>query len=758
MNQNLAIWKISSLLLLGLLVFLFIIISTAAEVYIMISSGGDYTREILLRILPSVIFCYSMCLIATVVFLKKIYDPTAHVFYLMLIFWALAIPGALGFGSILATYAGNWLRLVLLPTWPLAVGLFLHFYLIFPVEKKIFQRHRKLSLLVIYLPLILIPPHIYGAVKKLAWAEPLIAYGWGIWLTIYFNAAMWVLDRSIKNAPNSHIKKQAQIMAKGTTLSLTVWLAVYFLPLLLFNKKLPFAEFSALLLILWPVTLAYVIIKHRFMNIDVIVKRGVAYAITSGFVVAAYFILVAGLGQLVVMLTGSTSQLFTILATLLIAALFNPVRERVRNFVDRRFYPSRFQYREAVRSFTHQLVKVVDLHELLNVLQSFLMNTMHIRPVALIWKSKPENRFTVQTLEGIDLPAPPSFTLEDKAMKHMQNTRQLLDLSALLDQPGLISTDEKKRWQLLDTELLMPLFSKGQLNGVLSLGLKREDDPYYKEDLELLSSLGDQVNISLENAVLTEALREQDRLKKELEVARRIQLGSLPQADPQVAGLDVSGVSIPALEVGGDYYDYLSLPDGRFGVVVGDVSGKGTSAALYMSQLKGVLQTASRYHRSLKELLTEVNAITFDNIELQSYITLLCAAFNVKNQKLSVVKAGHQPLIHYSARDRSFRELAPRGIGIGLEHGKIFQAELEEVQTAFAPGDVFIFYTDGIIEARNSRDEEFDTTTILKLIQENGWDSACELRERIVSQVRSFAAGASQHDDMTLVVVKVQDA
>jgi sigma-B regulation protein RsbU (phosphoserine phosphatase) len=566
---------------------------------------------------------------------------------------------------------------------------------------------------------------------------------------------MWVLDRSIRRAPNPHIRKQAQIMSVGTTLSLAVWLSVYFIPLLLFNRKFPFAEFSTLLLIFWPGTLAYVIVKHRFMNIDVIVKRGVAYAITSGFVVLAYFILVAGLGQLVLLLTGSTSQIFTILATLLIAALFNPVRQKVRSFVDRRFYPSRFLYREGVRLFTHQLINVVDLQQLLDQLHEFLRETIGIRPVALLWKNKNEKRFMISRLDGFELANSAFFTAEDKVVKHLQNSKQLLDLSVLSDKPAMIAADEKKRWELLQTELLLPLFAKGELLGILSLGTKGEDDPYYKEDLELLASLGDQVNISLENAVLTDELREQDRLKKELEVARRIQLSSLPQADPQVAGLDISGISIPALEVGGDYYDYLSFADGRFGVVIGDVSGKGTSAALYMSQLKGVLQTASRYHRSLKELLIEVNAITFDNIELQSYITLMCGAFDVKSRKLQIVKAGHLPLLHYSARDRSFRELAPRGLGIGLEHGKIFRSELEEIEAPFGPGDVFLFYTDGIIEARNSDGDEFEASALHKVIQENGWGTACELRERIISQVRQFTAGAPQRDDMTLVVVKV---
>jgi serine phosphatase RsbU (regulator of sigma subunit) len=166
------------------------------------------------------------------------------------------------------------------------------------------------------------------------------------------------------------------------------------------------------------------------------------------------------------------------------------------------------------------------------------------------------------------------------------------------------------------------------------------------------------------------------------------------------------------------------------------------------------LKTASRYHRSIKDLLIEVNSITYKNIEAQAYITLMCAAFDIETRQLSLAKAGHLPLIHYSAGDRRCRQLIPKGIGIGLEQGEIFKAELEETRLGFGAGDVFVFYTDGVIEARNPDGEEFETEPLLNLIQQNGWASAAELRDRIISQVREFAGEASQRDDMTLVVVK----
>jgi sigma-B regulation protein RsbU (phosphoserine phosphatase) len=565
---------------------------------------------------------------------------------------------------------------------------------------------------------------------------------------------MFVLYHSIKHAPNAFIQKQAQIMANGTTVGLSIPLMVYFVPGLFLDRILPYSEFSLLLLILWPITLAYVIVKHRFMDINVIVKRGAAYAIVSGIVIAAYFLVVFGAGQLVLLLTGARSQMVAIIATLLIAALFNPLKNRVQNFLDRRFYSSRFLQREAIRNFGHQLVNVVALETLVDSLKTFLVEKLQIRPVALFMHEENKPNWRVRVTSDAALLDLPEFKPADKIIKLLQERQQLIDLSSLEEQVGEIAAEEKSRLEKLRAELVLPILSKKSLTGLLALGSKAGNEPYYKEDLELLATLGDQINISFENALLTEKLREQDRLKKELEVARRIQMSSLPQADPQIPGLEISGVSIPALEVGGDYYDYLNFADGRFGVVIGDVSGKGASAALYMSQLKGMLQAGAKHHLSIKDLFVEVNAITFQSLASQSFITLLCGAFDVPARQLRLARAGHLPLIHYSALERVCRQLIPKGLGVGLENGPLFKNELEEIELRFDPGDVFLFYTDGLTEARDALGNELETSWMEKIIRANGYASAIALREKIISQLRQLTTADSPKDDMTLVVVK----
>lgn len=714
-----------------------------------------YTKLVFLSLLPGVVFCYTLILIGTFVFLKKIEDRTARVFYLMVLFWALAMWDSFPFS--LHTLEGvlpNWFHWITLTFWPMAVGLLLHFTLIFPVESKLFQRHRRRILGLAYFPLIFVLAFVYADLQDFSWRDTILRFGFALFFPVNFFLATNRLGCSAKRKDDPHKAKQAQIMLWGTNLSLVLPVGYYFMPRLLFDYSLPLADFALFLTVLWPITLAYVIIKHRFMEIDVIVKRGVAYALLSGFVIAIYFFLVIGLGQLILNLTGFRSQIVTIVATLFIAALFNPAKNRIRGFVDRRFYPSRFTYREAVRDFSRQLVSVVDLDRLFERVQTLLAETMRVQPLTILWRSTDEAYGIRQTTGSQDDGL--RFSNSDVVIGVLQEKQRLVDLTPLWEQKVEIPEEEVSKWESLGTEIALPLLSKGELLGVISLGLKGDDEPYYKEDMDLLETLSDQINISLENAILTESLREQDRLKKELEVARRIQLHSLPQADPEISGLEVSGVSIPALEVGGDYYDYLEFADGRFGVVVGDVSGKGMFAALYMSQLKGVLKTASKFYQTLKELAVEVNAATFMSMEKKSFITLCLGAFDLNQKKFQMVRAGHLPILYYSAKEGLCKELTPKGIGVGLGDSKIFESELEEIEIDFDSGDIFLFYTDGIDEARNSKGEELGINTLNNLMQNNGHGTALDLRKKIIAEIDTSSGDTHQRDDMTLVVVRVE--
>lgn len=254
---------------------------------------------------------------------------------------------------------------------------------------------------------------------------------------------------------------------------------------------------------------------------------------------------------------------------------------------------------------------------------------------------------------------------------------------------------------------------------------------------------------------LLEQQGEKERMEEDLRVARNIQMSLLPQEYVEVEGLKIAAVCLPANEMGGDYYDLLPLSDHRLGVLIADVSGKGTSAALYMAELKGLILSLSRNHDSPKSLLSELNEILAPNLDRRSFVTMTYAIIDSMKRTLRVARAGHNPLIHFDGRTGETRLLSPPGLALGFDSGERFRAVIQEVELPLVPGDSFLFFTDGISEAMNGRAELFGEGRLASILKEANALSSDDLKERILDEVRIFAAGESPHDDMTMVIVKV---
>jgi sigma-B regulation protein RsbU (phosphoserine phosphatase) len=229
----------------------------------------------------------------------------------------------------------------------------------------------------------------------------------------------------------------------------------------------------------------------------------------------------------------------------------------------------------------------------------------------------------------------------------------------------------------------------------------------------------------------------------------------LPQKDVEVEGLRIAALCLPAAEVGGDYYDLLPLSDERLAVLVADVSGKGTSAALYMAELKGLVLSLSRTHDSPSKLLSEANRNLAQSLDPRSFITMTYAIVDVRARRLRFARAGHNPLIQLDARTGRTQVLTPPGLGLGIDRGERFDEVLEERELPLDSGDIFVFFTDGVSEAMNPKAELFGEKRLRDVIEGAEGLSSEALKERILAEVRGFAAGAAPHDDMTLVILKV---
>lgn len=251
-------------------------------------------------------------------------------------------------------------------------------------------------------------------------------------------------------------------------------------------------------------------------------------------------------------------------------------------------------------------------------------------------------------------------------------------------------------------------------------------------------------------------LAQEERIKQELQIARKVQQSFLPVSTPEFRGLEIAAVCKPAYETGGDYYDFIELDDDRLAVTIGDVSGKGIQAAFYMTFTKGVLHALCNDFHSTIDVLSKTNTLFRRNADKGTFISLIFGVVDLKNSMFRFSRAGHNPLLYYSSAEQKLHEYTPLGIGLGMADKEVFAKNTSEKSIQLEKGDVLIMFTDGVVEAVNSNDSFYGDARLHKLISANCHLSPEDLVAVIMNDLETFSDGASQHDDMTMLVIRKQ--
>ena len=300
--------------------------------------------------------------------------------------------------------------------------------------------------------------------------------------------------------------------------------------------------------------------------------------------------------------------------------------------------------------------------------------------------------------------------------------------------------------------LAVPLGVSDKVFGIIYADSPIAEGRFTEDHLKVLTTLASVAAIRVENARLVEARLERERLERELALASEIQQRFQPTAPPHITGYELQGISFPCYEIGGDYYDFIEREDGRLVIALGDVSGKGTAAALLMSSLHAAIHAQSASHDSLVATISAVNRYLADNIPANRFVTLFYAELDPESGSMSFLNAGHNPpLIVHSAG--TVEQLASGGLPLGIKP----DAEYREGRTQLQPGDVLVIYSDGVTEAVSPTGEEFGPTRLYEVVSRNVEASAAGIRDRIESSLTKFAQGTSAADDITLVIVKRQN-
>lgn len=526
-------------------------------------------------------------------------------------------------------------------------------------------------------------------------------------------------------------------------------------------------------LALIPLSYLYTIGRYRLLDTNFRVRRNMQYSfITTAWTSILMILLIWGFFQIPqihypvshIIFTGASieisdlppdlsknqiplASIYVMLLALGITFAFIGIRRAGQHFIDRKYYRQRFDYRQAGEELGELLGTTLTQDGLAEGLVHKLGELMKLKKAGVIL-FRDETSCTAVATYGFDVDEWRKICRDNEA-QFIAAVSQFKNES----RTDYLTSPIKEAFQKQSLQYIIPIRSKNKLLGTIVIGEKLSETTYQQEDLSFLSGAAKQASVSIENAFLYEELAEKERMKHELEIARRIQLESLPQTTPNVRGLEISGMSIPAMEVGGDFYDYLTNTKEKLTIIIGDVSGKGTSAALYMSKVQGILRSLHGFDLAPKELFHRANTLLCKDLEKRSFVTVLGAEFDTVKRSMSVARAGHLPLLHFISATGKVEKVVPKGLGLGLNDKGVFIDETEQREVKYDEGDVFLFATDGVTEAHNSA-SDFGEEQLCELLLHHHHRTTEELQQLILDEVKTFVGDHPQHDDQTIVIVK----
>lgn len=300
-----------------------------------------------------------------------------------------------------------------------------------------------------------------------------------------------------------------------------------------------------------------------------------------------------------------------------------------------------------------------------------------------------------------------------------------------------------------------PLFTKNKTYGVINVINQEGGTSFGNLEIETLKTVTQLASIAIENAVYHRQAVEQEKLLEQLRIAGDIQRGLLPQKNPAIEGLDISGVSMPAVNVGGDFFDYINIAGNNLCVVIGDVAGKGIPAALLMAMTRSMVRSSlQQSENSLDDLPRKVQSVN-DSLARENlngkFVTALIYILDLKAMKIHFLSAGHTPLYIFRARDSNFQTFNEGGLPFGILEHEQYQHTVADIN----PGDILVAYTDGVTEAQGKDGEQFGYQRLEDIIKKNAGENAQAIRNAIIKEVETFSVGMPQFDDLTLVVAKI---
>lgn len=660
-------------------------------------------------------------------------------------------------------------RSLMTNTWPLWVMLF---GMYFPSPFEFLRKHKWPPVLLSIPFLVLLVVDIYtdiydasriASIRRLAEIESHFENPIRIFFIVCIVSFFVSIAIKLASSRTPDARRRLQWLLIGSATALLPSLALQALQTM-FQIEVPFGYWasSILAITLFPLTLAYVIVVQRAMDVRVAIRIGVKHAFARGGITALRIILSAIVILLAVDLVSESSGLVAsiVLLTLSIGllALVARMGTKLGEWTDRKFFREAYNTEIILTELSENVAGIRDTKQLLETVTQQISASLHVPRVAVLLRAS--EAFHSAYARGYERPPAVELSPGTATIHLLETGRKPAVVYFDDDNSWVQQTSDKEReiLRLLQTQLLLPITLKEKLLGIISLGPKRSEAPYSKADMRLLSAVASQTGLALENARLTEGIKrevaERERMNRELEIAQEVQQRLFPQNLPVFPELDFAGYCRPQQDVGGDYYDFFRLGDG-LAMAIGDVSGKGIGAALMMATLQASLRSQTmRASDGPAQILELMNRLVYDASSSNRYATFFYAQYSPHNGSLTYVNAGHNaPIIcRYVDGAPQILRLDAGGTVLGLFPEIAYQEDCVRLRK----GDILVGFTDGISEAMNTQDEEWDEDKLIQAVCECHALNATETIRHILSRVDAFTQGARQHDDMTLMVIKVR--
>jgi sigma-B regulation protein RsbU (phosphoserine phosphatase) len=649
-------------------------------------------------------------------------------------------------------------------------ALFYFFFAVFPVSSPLDRR-------VPWLKWLLLIVAAAVAVPLAVWTLS-VGHGTPVWITRerfhdpfsvslvrFYNLSAFGLGLAslvwnLVSAPSAEVRRKINVIVWGAVLGT---LPIIVVQVAANNAGKPYYEFPAWIwqpavvaLFLLPLSFAYAVVKHRVLEIPVLLKRSARYVLVQRGVLL--LIVLESIGAALIFAVSVPRVLrfgsqLALPAGLFVGVGFGIVlawtgvqtQRRVTRRIDRAFFRSAYDARQILEDLATRTREAASREELAALMEPHLRQALHPRSLAIY----------LETGDG-HLGAMHGGALQVRTVP--ASLPAIVEL-ARRGQPWDVAADASPQIDLsvfapLEPECLVPMLGRARrLVGLLILGPRLSEEPYSREDKRLLASISSQAGVALENIALAERMAErleaERRAARDMDIAKEVQRKLFPQRMPPLDTLEYAGACIQARAVGGDYYDFLDLGAGRVGFVLADISGKGISAALLMANLQANLR--SQYALALDNLaglLRSVNHLLYESTAPNHYSTLFFAMYDDATRRLRYANCGHNPPLVLRASGEIDR-LPPTAAVIGL----FDEWTCTVAETRIEAGDTLVIFTDGVTEAMRGEDEEFGEERLFETIRGHADAAPSILLSATVSAVKAFS-GAYQSDDLTLVIAR----